>query len=182
MDVSVVNSGFILWLALGLTGIALIVIGVIVYRGRRTIWVRSLAVAAVGMGVVMWAGLIITLPVSRSAEYNTDPVFSADLAEPNLAVPAEARVQGSYGSRGDLDGNFIQILKTNMDLDQLLTHYQQQIRQKGWGLSPVLRNENLAVLTWTYFDGNQPIRSIMTITAARHGNWMVSETFVGVSR
>ena len=131
MEVSVVNSGAILWLALALTGIALIVMGVIVYRGRRTIWVRSLAGAGVAMGVVMWAVLIFTLPVSRSAEYNTNPVLSADRAEPNLAVPAEARIQGSYGSRGDLDGNLIQILKTNMDLDQLLSHYQQQIRQKG---------------------------------------------------
>ncbi len=180
--ISGVNSGSIIWLALALTGIALIVSGVIVYRGGRTIRVRALAGAAVAMGVVMWAALLFTLPASRSVEYNTDPVVATDPAETNLAVPTAARIRSSYGSRGDQDGNLIQILETDMDLDQLLTHYRQQIRQKGWDLSPVLRNETLAVLTWTYSDGNQPTRSIMTITPAREDKWLVSETFVGVSR
>ena len=87
-----VNSGSIIWLALGLIGTALVVTGAMVYRGGKTVRIRSLAGASVALGVVMWAALTFTLPVSQSSKYGTDSVVAADLAEPNLAISAEARI------------------------------------------------------------------------------------------
>ena len=76
----------------------------------------------------------------------------------------------------------MQILDTDLNQDQMLSHYLQQIQQAGWELSPTLKDDNLSVLTWTSLDkSNQLIRRIFIITPAGLDRWLVSETYVMIS-
>ena len=76
----------------------------------------------------------------------------------------------------------MQILETDLNQEQLLSHYRQQIQQAGWELSPVLVDDNLSVLTGTSLDeSNQLIRRIFIITPAGQNRWLVSETYVLIS-
>ncbi len=77
----------------------------------------------------------------------------------------------------------MQILETDLNQDQLLSHYRKQIQQAGRELSPTLKDDNLSVLTWASLDNsNQLIRRIFIITPAGQNRWLVSETYVLISR
>ncbi len=76
----------------------------------------------------------------------------------------------------------MQILDTDLNQDQMLGHYRQQIQQAGWELSPTMKDDNLSVLTGTSLDeSNQLIRRIFIITPAGQDRWLVSETYVLIS-
>ena len=76
----------------------------------------------------------------------------------------------------------MQILDTDLNQAQLLSHYRQQIQQAGWELSPTLMDDDLSVLTWTSLnENNQLIRGIFIVTPAGQDRWLVSETYVVIS-
>ncbi len=172
----------LIWLALALTGTALIVGGIILFLGKKRASVRALAGAAVAVGVVMWAALLFTLPVSTSVESHPDPLATGVLDQPILPHPTESRIRSSSENRGNREGHLMQILDTDLNQDQLLSHYRGQIQQAGWELSPALMDDDLSVLTWTSLDeSNQLIRWIFIITPAGQNRWLVSETYVLIS-
>ncbi len=177
-----VDLGVLIWLALALTGTALIVGGIILFLGKKRVSVRAIAGAAVAVGVVMWAALLFTLPVSTTVEYHPDPIATGVLIHPNLPHPPESRIRSSSESLGNREGVLMQILDTDLNQDQLLSHYRQQIQQAGWELSPPLSDDDLSVLTWTSLDEtNQRIRRIFIITPAGQDRWLLSETYVLIS-
>ena len=49
---------------LGIIGAALIVGGIVMYRGSERVGVRALAAAAIAAGVVMWLFILLITPVS----------------------------------------------------------------------------------------------------------------------
>ncbi len=174
--------GALIWLALALTGTALIVGGIILFLGKKKVSVRALAGAAVAVGVVMWAVLLFTLPVSTSVEYHPDPIATGVLDQPNFSHPTESRIRSSSENRGNREGHLMQILDTDLSQDQLLSHYRAQFQQAGWELSPALMDDDLSVLTWTSLDeNNQLIRRIFIITSAGPDRWLISETYVVIS-
>lgn len=59
--------GLVIWLILAILGAALIVGGIVAYRGSAAVGVRAFAAAAVAAGVVMWAIILLTLPVSATS-------------------------------------------------------------------------------------------------------------------
>ena len=174
--------GVLIWLALALAGTALSVGGIILFLGKKRAWIRALAGAAVAVGVVMWATLLFTLPVSTTVENHPDPIAAEVLDHSNLPKPPESRIRESFGNQGNREGHLMQILETDLNQEQLLSHYRQQIQQAGWELSPVLVDDNLSVLTGTSLDeSNQLIRRIFIITPAGQNRWLVSETYVLIS-
>ena len=60
------NWDAIIWMILGILGAALIAGGVVAYRKGRGTGVRSFGAAAIAAGAVMWAIVIVTIPVSSS--------------------------------------------------------------------------------------------------------------------
>ena len=69
------ESGFIIWLILGVLGAALIAGGIVAYRGSKAVLVRSLAASAVAGGIVMWAVLLFTIPIARTESVSVEPVI-----------------------------------------------------------------------------------------------------------
>ena len=174
--------GVLIWLALALAGTALIVGGIILFLGKKRVSVRALAGTAVAVGVVMWATLLFTLPVSTTVENHPDPIGAEVLDHPNLPHPPESRIRESFENRGNREGHLMQILETDLNQDQLLSHYRQQIQQAGWELSPVLVDDDLSVLAWTSLnESNQLIRRIFIITPTGQNRWLVSETYALIS-
>ena len=55
---------FIIILILGTLGAALIVGGIVAYRRSERTGVKSLSAAAIAAGIVMWAVIVISSPVS----------------------------------------------------------------------------------------------------------------------
>ena len=53
-----------IWLVLAVLGGALILGGMVAFRGNRRTIVRVFAAAAMAAGVVMWAFVLLTVPVS----------------------------------------------------------------------------------------------------------------------
>lgn len=149
--------GVLFWLALALTGTALIVGGTILFLGKHRVSVRALGGAAVAVGVVMWAALLFALPVSTTVENHPDGIAAEVLDHPNLPHPPESRIRSSFGNWGNREGHLMRILDTHLNQDQLLSHYRQQIQQAGWELSPTLKDDNLSVLTWTSLDENNQL-------------------------
>ncbi len=133
-----VDLGVLIWLALALTGTALIVGGIILFLGKKTAWIRALAGAAVAVGVMMWATLLFTLPVSTTVENHPDPIAAEVLDHSHLPKPPESRIRESFGNQGNREGHLMQILETDLNQEQLLSHYRQQIQQAGWELSVLL--------------------------------------------
>ncbi len=174
--------GALIWLALALTGTALIVGGIILLFGKKRVWIRALAGTAVAVGIVSWAALLFTLPASTTVENHPDPIAAEVLDHSNLPNPPESRIRGSSGNQGNREGHFMQVLDTDLNQDQMLSHYLQQIQQAGWELSPTMKDDNLSVLTGTSLDeSNQLIRRIFVITPAGQNRWLVSETYVLIS-
>ncbi len=60
------DPGSLIWLILAILGAALIVGGIVAYRGSEAVGVRAFAAAAVAAGVVMWAIIVLTVPVSAT--------------------------------------------------------------------------------------------------------------------
>ncbi len=55
--------GSVIWLILAVLGAASIAGGVVAYRGSAAVGVRAFAAAAIAAGVVMWAVILLTVPV-----------------------------------------------------------------------------------------------------------------------
>ncbi len=56
--------GTVIWIILAILGAALITGGIVAYRGSQRTGVRAFGAAAIAAGVVMWAILVLTIPVS----------------------------------------------------------------------------------------------------------------------
>jgi hypothetical protein len=55
--------GSVIWLILAVLGAASIAGGVVAYRGSAAVGVRAFGAAAIAAGAVMWAVVLITVPV-----------------------------------------------------------------------------------------------------------------------
>ncbi len=64
--------GAIIQLSLAILGAAFIVGGIVAYRGSTRTGVRAFAASAVAAGVVMWAVVLITVPVSSAGDGPSD--------------------------------------------------------------------------------------------------------------
>ena len=62
------ESGWIIIMALAILGAGLIAGVVVAYLGSARIGVRAFGAAAVAVGVVMWAVVLVVTPVSYSSE------------------------------------------------------------------------------------------------------------------
>ena len=174
--------GVLIWLALALTGTAMIVGGIIFFLGKKRVSVRALAGAAVAVGVVMWAALLLTPPASTSVEYHPDSIAKGVLDQPTLPHPTDSRVRSSSENLGNGEGQSMQIIETDLNQDQLISHYRRQVQQAGWDLSPALISDDLSVLTWTSLNENsQMLRVIFMVTPAGQNRWLVAETYVVIS-
>ena len=60
-------------MALAILGAGLIAGGAVAYRGNARVGVRAFGAAAVAVGVVMWAVVLIATPVSQSGEGPSAP-------------------------------------------------------------------------------------------------------------
>ena len=72
--------GAVIWLILGILGAAFIVGGIIAYRGSAKVNVRAFSGAAIAAGVVMWAIVLITVPVSSTGDGPSSPTVTKDEA------------------------------------------------------------------------------------------------------
>lgn len=70
--------GWIMIMALAIFGAGLIAGGVVAYRGNGGVGVRAFGAAAVAVGVVMWAVVLITTPVSQSGEGPSAPTVQLE--------------------------------------------------------------------------------------------------------
>jgi hypothetical protein len=59
-----VDWGSVIQLILAILGAALIAGGIVAYRGSQKTGVQAFGAAAIAAGVVMWAILVLTIPVS----------------------------------------------------------------------------------------------------------------------
>lgn len=67
------NWEFIIIMVLVILGAGLVAGGVVVYRSSAKDGIRAFGAAAVAAGVVMWAVVLITTPVSYSGEGPSAP-------------------------------------------------------------------------------------------------------------
>ena len=65
--------GAVIQLTLAILGAVLIAGGIVAYRGSARTGVRAFGAAAVAGGVVMWAVVLFTVPVSSTGE-SPDPI------------------------------------------------------------------------------------------------------------
>ena len=75
---------FIIILILGTLGAALIVGGIVAYRKSERTAVKSLSAAAIAAGIVMWAVIVISSPVSY------------EVGEPGANLTPSIEVEGIY--------------------------------------------------------------------------------------
>ena len=68
--------GAIIQLSLAILGAASIVGGIVAYRGSARTGVRAFAASAVAAGVVMWAVVLITVPISSTGDGSPDPIVT----------------------------------------------------------------------------------------------------------
>lgn len=82
--------GFVVMVILGVVGAALVAAGIVTYRGSSHLQARALAAAAIGAGVVMWAIILFSTPLSvtRREEGPPAPVEQVD---PNVSPPIGTR-------------------------------------------------------------------------------------------
>jgi len=86
-----------IWITLIVLGAALIAGGIVAYRGSRRTGVRAFSAAGIAAGIVMWAIVVITIPVSSSDNKSPSPtvnVVSAITEESFTTLLAEGDVQG----------------------------------------------------------------------------------------
>ena len=58
--------GAVIWMILSILGAALIAGGIVMYRRSGRTGARSFGAAAIAAGVVMWAIVVVTIPVSST--------------------------------------------------------------------------------------------------------------------
>ena len=68
--------GAIIQLSLAILGAASMVGGIVAYRGSARTGVRAFAASAVAAGVVMWAVVLITVPVSSTGDGSPEPTVT----------------------------------------------------------------------------------------------------------
>ncbi len=73
--------GAVIQLSLAILGAASIVGGIVAYRGSTRTGVRVFGASAVAAGVVMWAIVLITVPVSSTSDGPPDPIMSGVTVE-----------------------------------------------------------------------------------------------------
>ncbi len=66
--------GFIFQVTLAVLGVALVVGGIVAYRGSVRSGVRSFAAAGIASGVVMLAIVVMTVPAYSTSDGPSDPV------------------------------------------------------------------------------------------------------------
>ncbi len=71
--------GSVVWLILAVLGAASIAGGIIVYRGSMSVASRSFGAASVAAGVVMWAIILVTVPVSTSSSDAPAPIVVVEV-------------------------------------------------------------------------------------------------------
>ena len=101
--------GAVIWIILGVLGAALIAGGIVAYRGSRRTGVRAFSAAGIAAGVVMWAIVVITIPVSSSDNKSPSPtvnVVSAITEESFTTLLAEGDVQGVLTTEVPLTAQF----------------------------------------------------------------------------
>ncbi len=67
------NWDTIIQLSLAVLGAASIAGGIVAYRGSTRTGVRAFSGAAIAAGVVMWAFILFTIPVSRTGDGPQEP-------------------------------------------------------------------------------------------------------------
>jgi hypothetical protein len=60
------NWGAVIWLILAILGAASFAGGIVAYRGSTTTGPRAVGAAAIAAGAVMWAIILLTVPVSTT--------------------------------------------------------------------------------------------------------------------
>ncbi|MFC1993699.1 hypothetical protein ACFLVI_00370 [Chloroflexota bacterium] len=65
----------VIWMILGILGGALIAGGIVAYRGSKRVNIRSFSASAIAAGVVMWAIISVTVPVSKASNGPLDPTI-----------------------------------------------------------------------------------------------------------
>ena len=70
------NWEFVIIAIFGIAGAALIAGGIVAYRGSTRSRVRSFGASAVAAGVVMWAVVLITIPVSSTGDGPQEPTVT----------------------------------------------------------------------------------------------------------
>ena len=68
------NWDFVFQLTSAILGAALIIGGIVAYRGSTRTGVRSFGASAVAAGVVMWAVVLLTVSVSTMGGGSPDPI------------------------------------------------------------------------------------------------------------
>ncbi len=74
----------VIQLTLALVGAALIVGGIVAYRGSTRTGARAFSSSAIAAGVVMWVVVLVTVPVSVAGEEPTDPIIEGVEASAKL--------------------------------------------------------------------------------------------------
>ena len=73
--------GFAIQIILGILGAAFIIGGIVAYRGSARTGVRAFAASAVAAGVVMWAVVLFTVPLSSTGGGPQEPIVSGVTVE-----------------------------------------------------------------------------------------------------
>ncbi len=75
------NWEFVFQMTLAILGAALIIGGIVAYRGSTRTGVRSFSASAVAAGVVMWVVVLITLPVQSTGNGSPEPTVVMSQAD-----------------------------------------------------------------------------------------------------
>ena len=68
--------GAIIQLSLAILGAAFVAGGIVAYRGSTTTGVRAFGASAAAAGVVMWAIVLITVPLSSTGDGPQEPTVT----------------------------------------------------------------------------------------------------------
>ncbi len=72
--------GLVVWIVLAVLGAALVVGGIVAYRGSKSTGGRAAGAALAAAGVAMWAIILVTVPVSSSSGDAPSPIFAGEIA------------------------------------------------------------------------------------------------------
>ena len=76
--------GFVVLITLAISGAALIVGGIIAFRGSSRTGVRAFGAAGAAAGIVMWAIVLLTFPVSSSDDKSPAPIVGMVAAQSTI--------------------------------------------------------------------------------------------------
>ena len=71
--------GSVVWLILAVLGAASFAGGIVVYRRSMSVGGRAVGAASIAAGVVMWAIIVVTVPVSTSSSHAPAPIVVAEI-------------------------------------------------------------------------------------------------------